>query len=59
MPAARRFSPPWMIQEHAESFIVPDKTDRRSSSKEETRHYRFVRWVRLTGSTSWNRSPSS
>ena len=24
MPAARRFPPPWTIDEHAESFIVRD-----------------------------------
>jgi hypothetical protein len=24
MPAARRFPPPWTIEEHAESFIVRD-----------------------------------
>ena len=24
MPSARRFPPPWMIEEHAESFIVRD-----------------------------------
>ena len=24
MPASRRFPPPWMIEEHAESFIVRD-----------------------------------
>jgi hypothetical protein len=26
MPAARRFPPPWSIDEHAESFIVRDST---------------------------------
>ena len=25
MPSARRLPPPWMIEEHAESFIVRDK----------------------------------
>jgi len=26
MPSARRFPPPWTIEEHAESFIVRDAT---------------------------------
>lgn len=26
MPTARRFSPPWMIEEHTETFIVRDAT---------------------------------
>jgi len=26
MPAARRFPPPWIVEEHAESFIVKDAT---------------------------------
>jgi hypothetical protein len=26
MPFARRFPPPWTIEEHAESFIVRDAT---------------------------------
>jgi CHASE1-domain containing sensor protein len=25
MPSARRFPPPWIVEEHPESFIVPDK----------------------------------
>jgi hypothetical protein len=26
MPSARRFAPPWIVEEHAESFIVHDAT---------------------------------
>ena len=40
MPCARRFPPPWMIQEHAESFIVRDATRLESGQNCSDNHFR-------------------